>query len=523
MNRMRLLSALIVFVLSTFSTIVATNTGATAMTQVWAQGVPANTEGDFALFLPAVQSNRSTQTPPTPTPTTRPPTLTPTPTSTTPAPPPAARGFFVSTDWLSYNADTAVDATGVHMVFYFSDERHADDKRDVAGYYVFCPGSVLNCSDPSKWGNLVQFSQQVNEMQVLSTPDGRPRILLRRAGSRGNEYEYWSCEQSCTVAGNWAGVWLTEAAGVDLYSATHPQHSFALDGDGHPFFVYSNSWGNGDHNGIWSASCMEADCREQSAWQKHQILFGPEFKTLDSDYLTLVFDGNKPRVVTRLNLSGLPDSVVYLSCDANCDSTDSWSSVTLANPNGIMWTNWDLALDSAGHPRVALFEPANIDIHVGGKLFYGECEEACTSAGSWSIKQVASGEGTNVDLAIDQQGRAHMVYDAGQRGVLAEMWCATNCISESQWQRRILKTTEQLTAEFAPASPLSCDQGVDQRIWMDAIPKLTFDPTGKLVVAYDVVNRATCYYSAPGDPSKVFSKVERIWWAVRWDNFDQPE
>jgi len=136
---------------------------------------------------------------------------------------------------------------------------------------------------------------------------------------------------------------------------------------------------------------------------------------------------------------------------------------------------------------------------------------------------VASGEGTNVDLAIDQQGRAHMVYDAGQRGVLAEMWCATNCISESQWQRRILKTTEQLTAEFAPASPLSCDQGVDQRIWMDAIPKLTFDPTGKLVVAYDVVNRATCYYSAPGDPSKVFSKVERIWWAVRWDNFDQPE
>ena len=33
---------------------------------------------------------------------------------------------------------------------------------------------------------------------------------------------------------------------------------------------------------------------------------------------SLVFDGDKPRVVSRLNLSGLPEGVFYYQCDENC-------------------------------------------------------------------------------------------------------------------------------------------------------------------------------------------------------------
>ena len=132
--------------------------------------------------------------------------------------------------------------------------------------------------------------------------------------------------------------------------------------------------------------------------------------------------------------------------------------------------------------------------------------------------QVASGEGMNVDLAIDVQGRTHMVYDAGQRGTLGELWCDTNCTNPGAWQRRILETSNQLMQEFAPASPFTCDQ--QERAWFDAIPSVAFSPAGQLVVAYDIKNVATCYFTDPTDPSKPPStRVERIWWGVRWASF----
>jgi hypothetical protein len=78
-------------------------------------------------------------------------------------------------------------------------------------------------------------------------------------------------------------------------------------------------------------------------------------------------------------------------------------------------------------------------------VYYGWCEAGCAEPDApFQIVQVASGEGTNVDLAIDTQNRTYMVYDAGQRGTLGELWCDANCTSAGAWQRRILETSEQL-------------------------------------------------------------------------------
>jgi hypothetical protein len=174
-------------------------------------------------------------------------------------------------------------------------------------------------------------------------------------------------------------------------------------------------------------------------------------------------------------------------------------------------------LDAAGNPRVALYEPAAIDITVGGKLYYGWCDTDCAAADApFQIVQVASGEGNSVDLAIDAQGRTHMVYDAGMRGTIGELWCDAGCDSASAWQRRILETSDQLMQEFAPASPLACDQ--QERAWLDSIPTVAFDAQGRMAVAYDTKNVATCYYDqGPGKPPG--SRVERLWWAVRWATF----
>lgn len=493
---------------------------------VQAQAAPEQTPA-INIFLPAVANGGAkgaNDGPATRTPTaTATATTTPTATPTT-APPAAKPGLFALTDWLTYNGDTAVDANGgVHFVFYTSDERHADEKREQPAYYAYCPGPVSDCADSSKWAGVVQMDKQVNEIQIALTTAGQPRLLVRTNGSRGYDYHYWACDQQCTDGQNWAGVFVNEMAGSDPGTAIDPQHSFALDAQDRPRFVYGNGWGNGRPTAIYYAFCDAADCTEPGSWQEVNI-YGPiEYKTTTTDYSTLLFDGDKPRLLTRLNYSGLPVSLIYMQCEQACDQHDSWSTATVSHPEGNkQWANWDLLLDSNGHPRLALYERPAIDIKVGGKLFYGWCDENCsTTDDAFQLVQVASGEGPSVDLELDSQGRTHMVYDAGQRGVLGHLWCDSNCTSADSWQRRILETSEQLVAEFAPAIPFTCSQQV-ALAWLEAIPSLTFDSTGQLVVAYDVRNLATCYYQDPAKPEPIITRVERIWWAVRWAHFAQP-
>jgi hypothetical protein len=310
--------------------------------------------------------------------------------------------------------------------------------------------------------------------------------------------------------------------GVDLFNTEMPQHSFALDAQGRPRFVYSNGWGNGRPTAIYYTWCDAVDCTQQGSWQETTI-YGPvEGRTVTSDYATLVFDGDLPRVITRLNLSGLPVQVDVHTCNGGCDSPDGWRSSTLAYPADRMWTSWDLALDANGRMHIALYEPPNIDITVGGRLFYAWCpSNDCMESGGWQLTQVASGEGKNADLAIDAQGRMHMVYDAGQRGVVGHLWCDSNCTVASSWQRRILETSDQLQQQFPVAIPFTCDQETEHA-WLDAVPMATFDNAGRLVIAYDTKHVATCYYRDPTRPDPIITRVERIWWAVRWAFFNQP-
>ena len=358
-------------------------------------------------------------------------------------------------------------------------------------------------------------------MQILSTPDGRPRMLIRRQGAAHYEYEYWACERQCTDGNNWSGLMVINAAGADIYSAEHPQHSFALDSQGRPRFVHSNSWGNGRLHGVYYSWCDAADCTMPDTW-RHQVIRTLENKTVTADYMTLKFHNDKPRVLARINYSGLPVHLEYIECNLACDYQYDWWGSYVLHPEDRMWAAWDLELDGQGNPRIALYEPPGVDINVGGKLYYGTCDGKCFHKDdAFTLVQVAQGEGRNVDLAIDGRGRTHMVYDAGQRGALGELWCDASCGTAAQWQRRILETNEQLMADWAPASSFTCDQ--QQRAWLDAIPMVAFDSAHNMVVAYDLKNVAICYYqdpTRPGDPPG--SKVERIWWAVRWARFTQP-
>ncbi|HEU5088666.1 MAG TPA: hypothetical protein VFT99_14520, partial [Roseiflexaceae bacterium] len=434
--------------------------------------------------------------------------------------PPVKAGFFPLDTWLTYSAGTTVDANGgMHMVMFLSDEKHDDQPLNSPALYSYCPGPASACVDPNAWSEPVQFSEGVNEVQVLVTHSGQPRLLVRRHNNRFNDYEYYACDANCTQAGQWSGISVTEDTGTGMNDFSHGNHSFALDANNRPRFVYGNGWGNGQPDGIYYAWCDAADCTAQGSWQRTRAFVGEQYVTTAGEGASLAFAGDKPRVVINRTLTGIPADLLYLSCDADCDQTESWASMVVAPPANKAWKSWDLAINAAGHPRMALYEPPSIDIVVGGTLYYAWCDaENCTDAGAWQRVVVARGEGLNADLVIDGQGRTHMVYDAGSRGVLGELRCSANCGDPNAWQRRILETNEQLKADFEPASPLSCTQ--QDNLWLDALPSAAVGPNGNLVVAYDTKYVGQCFYYDPADPThKVYTRVERIWWAVRWATF----
>jgi hypothetical protein len=198
---------------------------------------------------------------------------------------------------------------------------------------------------------------------------------------------------------------VNQAAGSDLHGTEQPQHSFALDSQDRPRFIWSNGWGNGHLTGIYYAHCDDTDCTQTGSW-KQALVENLDTKTVTADNATLVFDGDKPRVLTRMNYSGLPVGVEYMECNMDCDYQYDWQMSDVSHPEGKMWASWDLALDANGHPRVALYEAADPALTVGGKLYYGWCDTNCTSQDNpFQLVQVASGEGKNVDLAIDTHGR----------------------------------------------------------------------------------------------------------------------
>jgi len=148
--------------------------------------------------------------------------------------PVAVPGFFPLTDYLTYNAATAIDAQGgMHLTFYVSDERQ-QEKLGQPALYTSCTAGMAACADPKNWSDLVQLDSGVNEVQIVVTSTGKPRLLVRRNGSTGYDYDYWACEQQCANGQNWNGVLVTQAAGVERNNADMPQPSFTLDAQGRP-------------------------------------------------------------------------------------------------------------------------------------------------------------------------------------------------------------------------------------------------------------------------------------------------
>jgi hypothetical protein len=148
--------------------------------------------------------------------------------------------------------------------------------------------------------------------------------------------------------------------------------------------------------------------------------------------------------------------VYYAYCPANCTSAAAFTIVPLGN--NVQFAN--LALDSAGHPRLLLRLPA-------GNMFayqYWTCDDNCLSPVQWTngiiayahARPVASGEPFSQAFAVDAQGRPNFVYyDAGADSEDPHWgafytYCASACTAPANWQEvRLL--SDSFASDFALA------------------------------------------------------------------------
>src|SRR5262249_6494660 len=71
----------------------------------------------------------------------------------------------------------------------------------------------------------------------------------------------------------------------------------ALDARGRPRFIFSNTWGNGQPDGIYYAYCDADDCTQPGTWSATPMMERVPNRTMSGGYASLAFDGIKPRVV----------------------------------------------------------------------------------------------------------------------------------------------------------------------------------------------------------------------------------
>ncbi|MEZ4736577.1 MAG: hypothetical protein R3E79_56545 [Caldilineaceae bacterium] len=460
------------------------------------------------LYLPLIQRVDQVVTP---TPTT--PTATATPT---PAP---ALAFFPDATWKTSDASTAVDAQGgQHVAFYYYEPKI--EQRPQSARYAYCPSQ---CEQQASWQSVALASDQdVNEVQLRLNGAGKPRLLIRTVSTvvaNGNDFYYATCDQDCTIAAGWTLTLVHSNSGtaiVELEDDELPQRSFALDPLGRPRFVFVDR--TNSHYGVFYAFC-DNDCQQPAAWQQTRINRVQEAPYRDDDFyypaLAFTADG-RPRLVTAqfFPMNDGESTLAYFECNAACDRTESWQTVSLALRGGGAEPSADIAVDGAGRPRIAFYQEALLN-EQGKRLFYLWCNTDCLDVANWQQRELGLGSfnGQEPDLELDRQGRPRLAYADWDAGGIGLAWCNENCeTTAATWEHQLLEDRNLLYSVWPVAYPPHCDGG----LWNTLSPTLVLPANGNLQIAYDATYHAHCLYDDdPTDNNPPVSAMHLIVRAAR--------
>jgi hypothetical protein len=414
-----------------------------------------NQDDEQGLFLPIVL--------------TKPVPLTPLPTPL-PTPPPDASidtgALFLTKDLPTNSAAIAVDATGrLHSAYA--------TYRNGAAFYASC---ASRCTNPADWAS-VAFGEDVQEVQLALTPDGKPRLLLRSEYELfGSLFQYAACDTSCTEPANWTVIALVDnrLPGETTALFDRPQHYFALDPQGRPRFIFTDERAGLDSYGTFYAYC-DNNCSAAKSWFR---------VTLDTQVwsdISLAFTSNgEPRIAyQRFGNLAIQPSLYYVECAAICETVEL-GDLGLYSDIGFV-----LRIDANDHARMAVRRSRLADGTREG-LFYYSCNTGCLQESNWRSLQLSLPEtaGLQPDLAFDNQDRPRIAFQAPDTASLGYAWCQSNCEDAAAWQTRSVEDGRTLDADWYVLPPAGCDTA-----WVAGLrPVLAIDNAGQLRFAYDAEN-----------------------------------
>jgi len=410
------------------------------------------------------------------------------PAQTSPPPPSPQTGAF----WLpyiggnsilpTYGTSVAIDsAGGIHVGYALYTGL---DNGQKPAYYAYC---AANCTNLSNW-SLTRLSNYVQDVRLALDPStGHPRMMLYTSDISTDEhhYQYAACESGCTNSANWTITPLITVYEIPGRRSYHNNRYFALDPQGGPAFVYTDS-ANG-HSGSFYAHCL-ADCTNPGNWW--------ELKLFDQGLIkpALTFTpGGQPRLAASYYVPDDPDynvplwKLLYAICYSNCNdlSQSLWDGVFIYPTIGD--GSFSLRVDSSGRPRLGLY-PTQADLSQmqPGQLYYVWCNDTtCLNPNDWNKVSVGTpiAYGDNVDLVLDPANRPRMAYQMGDDG-LGYARCDANCESTSNWQPRNLEATAAIMALYPSGLPEH--QGCPILTWFNGVrPSLALDSAGNPRVGYD--------------------------------------
>jgi hypothetical protein len=289
-----------------------------------------------------------------------------------------------------------------------------------------------------------------------------------------------------------------------------PQRSFALDRLGRPRFVYFTGGIGDPHKGAFYAYC-DAGCTASSSWSETRISLSDDFDYEIFRYPALAFTrDNQPRLVTMVFMSGEGSGIYYLACDDACDDPASWQRTYLIERGWGPLASWDLELDGADRPRVAIYQEG-LDDGGGDRLIYGWCDADCLVEESWQGAEVGlpQHDGESPDLELDRQGRPRIAYHAADAAGLGYLWCNSACeTNAAQWQQLIAEANDILDTTFPIPVPIGCDQAA----WSGGFrPALALDAQGNPRIGTDAHRLMRCWYDDPSDPGEPYQRTETYW------------
>jgi len=402
--------------------------------------------------------------------------------------------------------------------------------------WASCAG---DCENEGNWRRVELPVPGAIATEIAVTPRGAPRLLIRAtaaAGAGGRDFLYAECgaltgpwapegvPEACYDPAGWRIVRVTgnnESSMGDFFEYLLPYRTFALDPEGNPRFIYtdSNYFIEPDHYGAFYMSCDEA-CTDPRNWTETNLANQRGYTTeqFTRPVLTIGPDGSAHVLawVYAFDPDGtdLPDDIYYYECAADCADRANWGRVSLINAGGGSYPSptWDLAIDPDGRPRAAVFVGGGAEIEgIDYSLVYLWCDAACTGDTGWAGAVIYDGGfGEAPDLAIDAAGRPRVAFltDDGRPVVAA---CDADCeTDESVWNGVIFEEEADMAADRPTAIPFTCDG----ELWNAMSPRLALGPAGALHVAYDVSVEARCLYREFQRPEITF-EFHEIWRGVR--------